>query len=192
MMREVEDDVVIRPATRADLPELLRLYGQLAEERAEAQPADADAAARILGEVQADPHRELFVAVRNGRVLGTADVVVVPNLTHGGKPWAIVENVAVHERDRRRGVATRLMVEIERRVKRAGCYKIQLLSRKHREVAHAFYETLGFEATAEGFRRNRTRCRKSRLAIWAAESRERDQERTNSEHLTVVFGLAER
>lgn len=152
MIPDVED-LVIRPVAPADLPELLRLYGQLAEERAEARPADEDTAARIFAEVQADRRRELLVAVRNGRVLGTADVVIVPNLTHSGKPWAIVENVAVDEAHRRHGVGRRLMVEIERRVKQAGCYKIQLLSRKHRQEAHAFYETLGFEAIAEGFRR---------------------------------------
>jgi len=45
------------------------------------------------------------------------------------------------------------MREIERRVEQAGCYKVQLLSRKHRHGAHAFYEALGFEASAEGFRR---------------------------------------
>jgi ribosomal protein S18 acetylase RimI-like enzyme len=153
MSRVSEDDLVIRPARAGDLPGLLRLYGQLAEERAESQPADEETAGRILAEVQTDPRRELLVAVRHDRVLGTADTVIVPNLTHGGKPWAIVENVAVDEAHRRNGVGTRLMLEIERRVQQERCYKIQLLSRKGRQVAHAFYEALGYEATAEGFRR---------------------------------------
>jgi GNAT superfamily N-acetyltransferase len=149
----VESDLEIRPATADDLPGLLRLYGELAEARAESQPADVETAARLLAEIRADPRRELLVAVRAGRVLGTADTVIVPNMTHGGKPWAIIENVAVGELQRRHGIGTRLMLEIERRVKHAGCYKIQLLSRKQRHEAHAFYATLGFDATAEGFRR---------------------------------------
>jgi len=91
----VESDFEIRPATEADLSGLLRLYGQLAEERAESQPAGQEESARILAEVHADPRHELLVAVINDRLLGTADVVIVPSLTHGGKPWAIVENVAV-------------------------------------------------------------------------------------------------
>jgi ribosomal protein S18 acetylase RimI-like enzyme len=61
--------------------------------------------------------------------------------------------VAVDENERRTGVGTQLMREVERRVEQAGCYKIQLLSRKRRHVAHAFYEALGFEPSAEGFRR---------------------------------------
>jgi hypothetical protein len=79
----VEPDLEIRPATADDLPGLLRLYGELAEARAESQPADVETAARILADVQADPRRELLVAVRDGRVLGTADTVIVPNVTHG-------------------------------------------------------------------------------------------------------------
>jgi hypothetical protein len=34
----------------------------------------------------------------------------------------------------------------------AGSYKLQLLSNKHRIDAHAFYESVGFAASAEGFR----------------------------------------
>jgi len=149
----VDSDLEIRPATEADLPGLLRLYGQLAEERAESQPAGQAKSRGILAEVQADPRRELLVAVSSQRLLGTVDVVIVPNLTHGGKPWAIVENVAVDESERRTRIGTRLMRAVERRVEQAGCYKVQLLSRKRRHVAHAFYESLGFTASAEGFRR---------------------------------------
>jgi GNAT superfamily N-acetyltransferase len=76
----------------------------------------------------------------------------VPNLTHGGAPWAIVENVVVDAAVRRCGVGRRLMEDVAHRCRTAGCYKIQLLSRKHRAEAHSFYRMLGFEASAEGFR----------------------------------------
>jgi GNAT superfamily N-acetyltransferase len=145
--------VEVRPATTADLPFVLRIYGQLAEERAESLPAHARHARRILDEVRSDPRHELLVAVSDDRVLGTADLVIVLNLTHGGKPWAVVENMVVEESVRRTGVGTALMLEIERRAREADCYKVQLLSRKNRTEAHAFYEELGFEASAEGFRR---------------------------------------
>jgi ribosomal protein S18 acetylase RimI-like enzyme len=35
----------------------------------------------------------------------------------------------------------------------AGCYKVQLLSRRDRADAHSFYEAVGFERLAEGYRR---------------------------------------
>jgi GNAT superfamily N-acetyltransferase len=66
--------------------------------------------------------------------------------------WAIVENVVVDQGERRAGVGRALMEEIVRRCRQADCYKIQLLSRKHRRSAHTFYESLGFQRSAEGFR----------------------------------------
>ena len=85
-------------------------------------------------------------------VVGTADLFVVANLTHGGMSWAIVENVVVDEKQRGTGVGGALMEEVVARSREVGCYKIQLLSRSHRVAAHAFYQHLGFEPSAIGFR----------------------------------------
>ena len=83
---------------------------------------------------------------------GTVDVLTVTNLTHGGRPWAVVENVVVAGAHRRRGIGRALMHEAMGQARRAGCYKVQLTSGKHRADAHAFYRSLGFEAVAEGFK----------------------------------------
>ncbi len=96
--------------------------------------------------------RTLLVAVDADTVVGTADLMVVPNLTHGGHPWAIVENVVVDEAARGAGVGRAVMTEALRRASAAGCYMVQLVSLRHRRAAHAFYRELGFVAVAEGFR----------------------------------------
>jgi GNAT superfamily N-acetyltransferase len=147
------EGVSIRPATPADLRALLGLYDQLAGERSESRPAGGAEAARILAAVLADPGRSLLVATIGDRVVATADLLVVVNLTHGGRPWALVENVVVDEGHRRGGIGATLVREVERRARDAGCYKLQLLSRATRRDAHAFYEALGFERSAEGFRK---------------------------------------
>ena len=77
---------------------------------------------------------------------------MVTNLTHTGRPWAVVENVVVAHVHRRRGVGRALMQEAMAQARRVGCYKVQLTSGKHRAEAHAFYRSLGFEAVAEGFK----------------------------------------
>jgi len=84
--------------------------------------------------------------------VGTADVLVVPNLTHGGAPWALVENVVVDPQWRRRGVGRALLKHAVRVADDAGCHKLQLTSSNHRDDAHRFSERLGFTATATGFR----------------------------------------
>ena len=45
-----------------------------------------------------------------------------------------------------------MMKDIIERAQQAGCYKIMLTSDNRRAEAHHFYESLGFEASARGFR----------------------------------------
>jgi len=106
----------------------------------------------VLSEILADPRRQLLVAIVDGRIVGTADLLVVPNLTHRGKPWAIVENVIVADAGRRAGVGTQLMKRLIELAQTAGCYKLQLHSGNRRANAHEFYRSLGFEAVAQGFK----------------------------------------
>jgi GNAT superfamily N-acetyltransferase len=145
--------VHVRSATSNDLPELLRIYQQLAGDRVAALPTDLVEAKSLFPAIAAQVGRQLLVAEVDERVVGTADLLIVPNLTHGGAPWAVVENVVVDEGSRRRGVGRALTDEMVRRCNDAGCYKMQLLSNKHRTDAHQFYRSVCFEAVAEGFRR---------------------------------------
>jgi GNAT superfamily N-acetyltransferase len=95
----------------------------------------------------------LLVADEDGRVVETADLVVIPNLTRGARPVALVENVVVTAERRGGRVGRALMDEAERRARSAGCYKIQLLSNAYRTRAHAFYRALDYETSVEGFRK---------------------------------------
>jgi GNAT superfamily N-acetyltransferase len=142
----------VRRAEQRDLDALLFLYAELADGDATRVPAGRTDAAAILAAALDDPRRSLLVAELEGTVVGTADLLVVPNLTHRGDPWAIVENVVVATAARRRGVGRALLARAVELARGAGCYKLQLLSMKHRIEAHAFYRSLGIEPVAEGFR----------------------------------------
>lgn len=142
----------VRRARPADLDGLLALYTELAEGRDGSVPAAAPAAGRILTAIVDDPARRLTVATVGGEVVGSVDLVVVPNITYHGRPWAVVENVIVAEEHRRTGVGARLMTAVLDEARAAGCYKVLLHSGKQRTWAHSFYRSLGFEAVAEGFK----------------------------------------
>jgi GNAT superfamily N-acetyltransferase len=143
---------MVRAAEPADLAALLSLYHEFAEGRDDAEPADVATSTRLLDDVLADPRRQLLVAIVDGRVAGSVDLLVVPNLTHRGKPWAVVENVVVASAYRRTGVGRGLMQYAIDLARTAGCYKIQLTTSKQRTPAHAFYRSLGFESVADGFK----------------------------------------
>jgi len=144
--------VVVRRAAPSDLGALLLLYEELAGSNVTAAPGDRVGSEPLLAKILADPRRELVVAVVDGQLVGTADLVVVPNLTHRGEPWAIVENVIVASTARRTGVGRALMARLVELARAAGCYKLQLVSGKHRAEAHAFYRSMGLDAVAEGFK----------------------------------------
>jgi ribosomal protein S18 acetylase RimI-like enzyme len=139
----------IRDATADDLPALVHLLGQL-NENVPLAPTERHRAA--FEAVAADVRQRLLVVEHNGAVVGTAVLVIVPNLGHNGAPYALIENVVVDEAVRGQGHGEALLRYMIDEARAAGCYKIVLTSRKSRKDAHRFYEQLGFEATSEGFR----------------------------------------
>ncbi|MGH2865872.1 MAG: GNAT family N-acetyltransferase [Solirubrobacteraceae bacterium] len=144
--------ILVRRARQSDLGALLSLYDELAVDKITAAPGSEPGVGAVLADILADPRRELAVASASGQVVGSADLVVVANLTHRGEPWAIVENVIVSENARRKGVGRALMAHLIGRARAEGCFKVQLLSGKHRAEAHALYKSMGFADVAEGFK----------------------------------------
>ena len=144
----------VRLATEADLPRIVELLAQLSLDTPHEQLATPlpEQYRRALHEIAADPRQQLFVAEDQGRIVGTACLIIVPNLTHQGKPYALVENVVVDETQRSAGYGELLMRHAMAEAKRAGCYKLALTSNKQRPGAHRFYQRLGFRAASEGFR----------------------------------------
>ncbi|MEU3888656.1 GNAT family N-acetyltransferase [Streptomyces sp. NPDC029041] len=139
----------VRSATEADLPALLALYGELNPDDAPLPQASADA---VWADMSKQLGRTILVADTGGTVVGTADCIVVPNLTRGGRAILFVENVVVAGSFQRSGVGRRLMEAAVRLGESAGCYKVQLLAADDAYV-HTFYKACGFEALAQGFRR---------------------------------------
>jgi len=146
--------ILVRPASSGDLDAVLGLLEELRWERRRGggTPVPGEAA-RIWESILDQDGRFVLVAEAAGKIVGTADLLIVANLTHELRPWAIVEHVVVAAHARRLGIGRALMAEVVAMGKAAGCYKVQLLSRKERSDAHRFYQAVGFEPAAEGFRR---------------------------------------
>ena len=145
----------IRLATEADIPRIIELYGDLVISTSSVElnrtPA-VDDYKRAFAQIQAASGHELLVAEEEGKAVGTMMLFIMPNLSHGGLPWAGVENVMVDAGYRRRGIGKLLMDYALAQAKKAGCYKIQLISDKSRTPAHKFYRALGYKASGHGFR----------------------------------------
>jgi len=146
----------VREATEADLPRILELLDQLPlspdDARKDPDSARAERYQAAFREIEGNDRHRLLAMEVDGRIVGTCVVIVVPNLSHEGQPWAIVENVVIDEAERGKRYGEQLMQRAREIAERAGCYKLTLTSSKPRTDAHRFYRRLGFIATHEGFR----------------------------------------
>ena len=144
--------VRVREAAPIDLDALMGLYEQLTGPLHEPVPEPQPDPREAIEQIIADPARSLLVAELDGQLVGTVDVLIAPNLTHHAQPWALVENVVVADRARRRGAGRALMLRAIELAREAGCYKVNLISGNERADAHDFYRSLGFEAVGQGFK----------------------------------------
>jgi GNAT superfamily N-acetyltransferase len=144
----------IRKATEDDIPRIQELYLQLAftPPPLDKPKPSLDEYRRVFREFSALPGYELLVAEDGDVIVGTTVLAILPGMAHGVSPFAVVEYVVVDEKLRGQGIGKALMEYIIDRAKGAGCYKIMLTSDKRRTGAHEFYRSLGFEASAHGFR----------------------------------------
>lgn len=141
----------IRGARAGDLTCLLELYGLLEGPYSGIEEPEAREEKRLFARVLSDEHQTTLLAEVDGEAAGTLVVAVLPNLAHGGAPYAVVENVVVDERWRSRGIGEALMREAMERGREAGAYKLSLTTNLKRERAHEFYRKLGFVETHVGF-----------------------------------------
>ena len=145
----------IRRAKESDLPRILELYHELSMITTESEQHSStswDDYRRVFAEISGDPRRELLVAEYDGEVVGTVALFIIPNLSHGATPYALVENLVVNHKYRRKGIGKKLMEYTIVRAKQEGCHRIELCSDKKRDEAHRLYRSVGFEPSAYGFR----------------------------------------
>ena len=136
-------DVTIREAVEADLSAILRLYAQPGVN--DAHVLTVDAAAEIFRRMARYPRYHVYVATKEGAIVGTFALLIMDNLAHLGAPSAVVEDVCVDEKLRGGGIGRKMMQFALKSAAEAGCYKLTLSSNLKRTEAHAFYRSLGFE-----------------------------------------------
>lgn len=137
---------ILRPAGPDDLLGLLALYAELNP----ADPPLATARGRFAA-ILAQPGMTIFLAVRDGVPLASCTLVIVPNLTRAGAPYALIENVVTHDGARRQGLGRAVIRHAIDAAWRAECYKVMLLTGRSDTGAYDFYTSCGFKQDKTGF-----------------------------------------
>ncbi|MFF6775137.1 GNAT family N-acetyltransferase [Streptomyces sp. NPDC012637] len=148
--------MLLRPATRADLPAVLAL---LADEERVVDPASVTvtpAYERAFADIEADARNEVLVLVDDtddgDPVIGCLQATYIPGLGKGGAERALIEAVRIRADRRGGGLGRELMSRAVERARSRGCALVQLTSNKSRTDAHRFYASLGFARSHDGFK----------------------------------------
>jgi GNAT superfamily N-acetyltransferase len=135
---------VIRDAAPADADAITGLLAELG------YPAEAGQVEQRLERIAEDPSSRLFVADVDGEIAGLGGLHVLPLVEHDDV-GCMLTALVVGAEHRRQGIGAELVGAVERAARSRGCTRLVLSSADRRADAHAFYESLGFEATGRRF-----------------------------------------
>ncbi|KGF68017.1 acetyltransferase [Hoeflea sp. BAL378] len=141
-------DIEIREAGPGDLPALLDLYRHLQPDDPD---MDEDLARTRFAQMLGHPGLAVLLALSDGVPVSTITLIVIPNLTRGGAPYALIENVVTAAAHRKRGHAGALIRHGFARAWDRGCYKVMLLSGSKDPATLDFYRRCGFVQDKTGF-----------------------------------------
>lgn len=131
--------ITIEPVQQGDLHGLKALY-----EDAFGGETDFEKMTEIFSKIKNDPNHIILVAKAENKVVGSVLGVICHELIGNCSPFMVLEDVAVLSSFRRKGIAKKLMLQIEEKAKMNGCNMILFVSSIHREGAHKLYESLGY------------------------------------------------
>ena len=139
---------MIRPATRADVPEIVSLIRALAVYEKRPHEVELDAAALAEHLFGPRPYAECLMAEDAGAVVGFA-LFFHNYSTFGGKPGIYLEDLFVILEARGRGHGKALFVELAKLATARNCGRLEWAVLDWNEPAIGFYKSLGAVAKDE-------------------------------------------
>jgi GNAT superfamily N-acetyltransferase len=140
------ESLTFRLATRADLPEIVRMLAddELGRQRERYENPLPECYYAAFEQINGNPYFELVVAEMVGRIVGTLQLIFIPSVSFQGGLRAQVESVRVDGPLRGQGIGKRMMEWAVERARQRGAHVVQLTTHNTRTDAHRFYERLGF------------------------------------------------
>ena len=143
-----------RQATVIDIEALVRLLGEdaLGAKREDLAVPLNQRYTDTFQQIRKDPNNELIVVELDGELVGMLQLTFIPYLTHTGSWRCLIEGVRIAANHRGKGLGAEFFNWAISRAREKEGSIVQLTSDKQRLGAIRFYESLGFNATHEGFK----------------------------------------
>lgn len=150
----MESALLIREAREGDLEAIVSMFAAdaLGGHGDTTDPAAREEYRRAFRTISASPDQNLYVAERDGEIVGTFQTMITTTLTGRGSSSMIIEAVQTRPDLRGQGIGAVMIDFCIGEAKRLGLRLVQLTSNATRKDAHRFYERLGFRASHIGFK----------------------------------------
>jgi len=127
-----------------ELSELLRLYGYLNPD----DPKMDAASPAVFGHWRSifdHPLFHYYVVEKDGKLLSTCTLSIIPNMTRGLRPYGLIENVVTDPDYRKQGHGRTVLQYAVSEAWEAGCYKVMLQCGRKDPGTLDFYGKAGFK-----------------------------------------------
>src|SRR5499427_10826234 len=138
-----KENVVIEPATEADLDELSELVGELFAQESDFRP-NKEKQLRGLRLIFEQPNRgRVFVLRRDGAIVGMINLLFTISTAEGGFV-VLLEDLVVHKQYQSHGYGAMLLNHAIEFARQKNFLRITLLTDRPENVAQAFFRKHGF------------------------------------------------
>ncbi len=134
--------IKIRKAQAGDFNQVLKLLEQLNPD----DPKSLGTHEAVYNRIINTRGLDIIIASKSNEIIGCIYLNIIPNLTRGARPYALIENVVTDQNHRRQGIGKKMMKNVIDRAWREDCYKIMLLTGRCDKSTHSFYRSCGFRA----------------------------------------------
>lgn len=108
----------------------------------QASNLDKEKAKNILKKISSNPNHLVYVAVLDGRVVGSTTMIIEPKFIHDGGNVAHIEDVVISKEHQGKGIGKMLIKTLLKLAKDNNCYKTILDCSNE---VKPFYEKIGFK-----------------------------------------------
>ena len=142
----MNEDIIIREIKEEDLS---NGFLESLDSLRRASDLKKDKALAILNQIKSNPYHLIFVAEKDGRVVGSTTLLIEPKFIHKGGLVGHIEDVVVASHMQGQGIGKKLVETCLKHAKEKGCYKTIL---DCSDELKRFYEKLGFIHCSNGMR----------------------------------------
>lgn len=144
----MHSSLIIEPASQSDIEQVLTLYEHL---DIRYERCALDKAKKNFEQILLYQGSAILLGKIGDELVTSCVLVVVPNLTWGGRPYGLIENVVTDAGYRNRGFGKQVLAAALERAWAEDCYKVMLMTGSKDPATLTFYERLGFQQSKTGF-----------------------------------------